>query len=322
MKAIVYEKYGTPDELKLKEVEKPIPKDDEVLIKVHASSINSWDWDRLTGKPYLYRLISGLFKPKLKILGADISGIVEAVGKDVTQFKPGDEVYGDTSAGNWGGFAEYVCANEKALITKPPTMTFEQASAIPQACVMALQAFREKRQMKEGDKVLMNGCGGAVGSFAIQLAKLFDLEITAVDNSHKLDFMSSLGADYVIDYTKEDFTKNGQQYDLIIDVVANRSVSEYSRVLSPNGTYTMIGGKIPSVLQIAILGPIISKKRGKRIGILAHQPNKDLQYINELFEAGKIIPQIDKVFPLNTLPDAFRYFEKGQFHGKIVISVG
>jgi len=322
MKAAVYEKYGTPDNLQLIEVERPIAKDNEVLVKVHAASINSWDWDRLTGKPYLYRLISGISKPKLKILGADISGIVESVGKDVTQFKPGDEVYGDMSAGSWGGFAEYVCANEKALVTKPPTMTFEQASAIPQACVMALQAFRDKRQMKEGDKVLMNGGGGAVGSFAIQLAKLFDLEITAVDSGFKQDFMGSIGADYVIDYTREDFTKNGQQYDLIIDVVANRSVSDYTRALSPEGVYAMIGGTIRSALQIALVGSLISKKHGKKISILAHQPNKDLGYINELFEAGKIIPQIDKVYPLNNLPEAFRFFENGQFLGKIVISVG
>lgn len=321
MKAIVYKKYGSPDVLKLQDIEKQIPKDDEVLVKVQASSINSWDWDRLTGKPYLYRLLSGITKPKLKVLGADIAGIVEKVGKNVTHIKVQDEVYGDMCEGNWGGFAEYVCANEKALIIKPPGMTFEQAAAIPQACVMALQGIRDQRQIKPGDKVLMNGAGGAVGSFAIQLAKIFGAHVTGVDAEHKHDFIKLCGADEVIDYTKTDFTNNGKQYDLILDVVANRSVFDYKRALSENGVYSMIGGKIPTVLQVGILGPLLSKKGGKSIGFLAHQPNKDLAYINELFDAGKLIPKIDMTFALHEVPDAFRYFEEGRFHGKIVIKI-
>lgn len=321
MKAIDYKKYGSPNVLKLQDIEKPIPKDDEVLVKVQASSINSWDWDRLTGKPYLYRLLSGITKPKLKVLGADIAGIVEQVGKNVTHIKAQDEVYGDMCEGNWGGFAEYVCANEKALIIKPLGMTFEQAAAIPQACVMALQGIRDQRQIKSGSKVLMNGAGGAVGSFAIQLAKLLGAHVTGVDGKHKHDFIKSCGADEVIDYKKENFTNNGQQYDLILDVVANRSVFEYKRALSEHGVYAMIGGKIPTVLQVVMLGPLLSKKGGKKIGILAHQPNKGLAYLNELFDAGELIPKIDKTFALHEVPDAFRYFEGGNFHGKIVIKI-
>lgn len=321
MKAIVYNKYGSPDVLRLQDIDKPVPKDDEVLVKVHAASINNWDWDRLTGKPYLYRLLSGISKPKLKVLGADIAGTVEKVGKNVTNFKVHDEVYGDMCEGNWGGFAEYVCANEKALIIKPPSMTFEQAAAIPQACVMALQGIQDQRQIKSGDKVLMNGAGGAVGSFAIQLAKIHGAHVTGVDGKHKLDFIKSCGADEVIDYTKENFTATGQQYDLILDVVANRSVSEYKHALSQNGVYAMIGGEIPTVLQVALLGPLISKKGGKKIGFLAHQPNKDLAYINKLFEDGKLTPKIDKVFTLQEVPEAFRYFEGGRFHGKIVVKI-
>jgi len=321
MKAIIYTKYGSPDVLELQEVEKPTPKEDEVLVKIRAASVNNWDWDRLTGKPYLYRLLSGIFKPKLQILGADVAGQVEAIGKNVKQIKVGDEVFGDLSEGSWGAFAEYVCAKENALIHKPTGMTFEQAAAIPQAGVMALQGLLEKRQLQPGQKVLMNGAGGGVGSFVLQLAKYFDAQVTGVDSTVKLEFMRSLGADHVIDYTKEDFTKNGQQYDLIIDVVANRSVLDYKRSLSPDGIYAMIGGKISSVLQIGLLGPLISGKEGKKIGILGIKTNKDLTYLNELFESGKIKPIIDKVYPLSETAQAIKYLGEGHVKGKVVITM-
>jgi len=321
MKAITYKKYGTPAVLQLEEVPKPSPGDNEVLVKVHASSVNNWDWDRLTGKPYLYRLISGISKPKLNILGADIAGVVESVGHNVSKFKPGDEVYGDMCEGNWGGFAEYVIAKENALAAKPKSMTFEQAAAIPQGGVMAAQAILDTKSLNKQDKVLMNGAAGAVGTFVIQLAKMLDVHITAVDSTEKLDFMLSLGADEVVDYKKEDFTKNGKQYDLLIDVVANRSVFDYQRALTSTGIMSAIGGTIPSMLQIGLIGSMLSKKDGKKIGLLMHKPNKYLEYINEMFESGKVTPVIDKVFPLEKTSDALQYLGDGKVMGKVIIKV-
>jgi NADPH:quinone reductase-like Zn-dependent oxidoreductase len=321
MKAVIYEKYGAPDVLKLKEIDTPIAGDNEVLIKVHAASVNSWDWDRLTGKPYLYQLISGIGKPKLKILGADVAEKVEAIGSNVSKFKPGDEVYGDLSEGNWGGFAEYVCAPEKSLVIKPSVMTFEAAAAIPQAGVMALQGIMDQRSVRPGQRILMNGAAGGVGTFAIQLAKMLGAHVTAVDSGAKMEFMRTLGADEVIDYTRVDFTKNGQQYDLILDVVANKSVRKYLLALKPGGVYAMIGGKISTILQIALLGALSGKKSGKNIGILVHKPNKGLEKINELFSTGKIKPIIDKVFPLDKTSEALQYVGAGKVMGKVVIKV-
>lgn len=321
MKAIVYTEYGSPDVLKLNEIDQPKPSEDEVLIKVHAASVNNWDWDRLTGRPYLYRLLSGISKPKLQILGADVAGKIEAVGENVKQFKIGDEVFGDLSDGNWGAFAEYVCAKENALIHKPESMTFEQAAAIPQAGVMAMQGLMDQKQLQPGQSVLMNGAGGGVGSFVIQLAKALNLHVTAVDSAAKFEFMRSLGADELVDYTSEDFTKNGHQYDLIIDVVANRSVFDYKRSLNENGVYVMIGGKIPTVLQVGLLGSLISGKQGKKIGILGIKPNKDLEQMIELFENGKIKPVIDKVFPLSETAQAIKYIGDGLVKGKVVITI-
>jgi len=253
VKAIVYTKYGPPDVLELKEVEKPTPKDNEVLIKVHAASVNSWDWDLLRGTPFLNRL-GGLLKPKYKILGADIAGRVEAVGRNVKRFQPGDEVFGDLSECGWGGFAEYVCARENALALKPASMTFEEVAAVPQAAVMALQGLRDKGQIQPGQKVLINGAGGGVGTFAVQIAKSFGAEVTGVDSTRKLDMMRSIGADQVIDYTREDFTKSGQRYDLILDVVAYRSIFDYKRALSPKGIYVFVGGSMAAAFQAVFLG--------------------------------------------------------------------
>ncbi len=240
MKAIVYEKYGPPEVLQLKEVEKPTPKDDEVLIKVHVASANAAGWHLLRADPFFVRLMGGgLLKPKNKILGADIAGRVEAVGRNVKQFQPGDEVFGDISGCGFGGFAEYVCARENALVLKPASMTFEEAAAIPQAAVLALQGLRDKRQIQPGQKVLINGAGGGVGTFAVQLAKYFGAEVTGVDSTKKLDMLRSIGADHVIDYTQKDYTKSGQCYDLILDVAAHRSIFDYKRALSPEGIYVM-----------------------------------------------------------------------------------
>jgi NADPH:quinone reductase-like Zn-dependent oxidoreductase len=320
MKAIVHTKYGPPEVLQLKEVPKPIPRDDEVLIKVQAVSVNRSDWEGLRGKP-LYARIGGLLRPRHQILGSDIAGRVEMAGRNVRRFRPGDEVFGDI-LGRLGGFAEYVCARESALALKPASMTFEEAAAIPQAAVIALQGIRDKGQVQPGQKVLVNGAGGGAGTFAVQLAKLYGAEVTGVDNSGKLDFMRSLGADHVIDYTREDFTKNGKQYDLILDVVAHRSVFAFKRALRSNGSYFLAGGSVATIFQILLLGPWIRATTGKKIRILAVKPNlKDMVYMTELCEAGKVTPVIDRRYPLSEVPEAIRYLGEGRTQGKVVITV-
>jgi len=251
------------------------------MIKVHAASVNDWDWGLLRGTPFLNRLVvSGLLKPKYKILGCDIAGRVEAVGGNVKQFHPGDEVFGDISGCNWGGFAEYVCARENALALKPASMTFEEAAAVPQAAVLALQGLRDKRQIQPGQKVLINGAGGGAGTFAVQIAKVFGAEVTGVDvdSTSKLDMMRSIGADHAIDYTQEDFTKNGQCYDLILDFAAHHSIFDYKRALSPKGIYVMVGGSTARIFQAMLIGPLISMTGSKKMGFLAHKPNKDFSF--------------------------------------------
>jgi len=320
MKAIVYEKYGSPDVLHLTEVEKPIPTDDQILIKVHAVSINGSDREGLIGKP-LYVRAGGLLKPGNKILGADIAGQVEFAGKNNTEFQPGDEVFGELPLYH-GGFAEYVCTTGKTMTLKPVSLTFEQAAAIPQAGVIALRGIRENGRVQPGQKVLINGAGGSAGSFAIQLAKLYGAEVTGVDNAGKLDFMRSLGADHVVDYTREDFTKSGKQYDLILDLVAHRSVFAYQRALRPNGTYFFLGGSVAVIFQILLLGPWIKRTTAKNIRILAVPQNrKDLISIKELCEAGKIVPIIDRRYSLSEVPEALRYVGEGRAKGKVVIVV-
>ncbi len=321
MKAIVYTKYGPPDVLKLEEVEKPTPREDEVLIKVHAASINDWDWELLRGKPFVNRLLFGLLKPKIKILGVDIAGRVESVGRNVKQFQPGDEVFGDISGCGWGGFAEYVCVPENALVLKPASMTFEEAAAIPQAAMLAVQGLRDKGHIQPGQRLLINGAGGGVGTFAVQIAKLYGVEVTGVDSSGKLDMLRSMGFDQVIDYTQEDFTKNGQCYDLILDVKTNRSIFDYTRALCPNGIYVTVGGSMVRLFQALILGPWISMISKKKIRIVGLKQNKDLAYMNELFEAGKVKPVIDGPYKLSEVPEAIRYFGEGNHKGKVVITV-
>jgi NADPH:quinone reductase-like Zn-dependent oxidoreductase len=318
VKAVVHTEYGLPDVLQIKEVAKPTPTDDEVLIKVQAASVNRSDWENLIGKP-LYARIGGLLKPRHQILGSDIAGRVEMAGRNIRQFQPGDEVFGHISSYT-GGFAEYVCVPEKALALKPASLTFEEAAAIPEAALIALQGIRDKGQVQPGQKVLINGAGGGAGMFAVQLAKLYGAEVTGVDNTEKLDFLRSLGADHVIDYTQEDFTKNGNQYDLILDVVASRSVFAYKRALRPNGSYFMVGGSVATIFQILLLG---SWMRSKKIRVLAVYPNpKDLVFLTELCEAGKVVPLIDRRYPLREVPEALRYLEEGHAKGKVVITVG
>jgi NADPH:quinone reductase-like Zn-dependent oxidoreductase len=319
MKAIIYTKYGGPEVLQVKETDKPYPKDDEVLVKVYAVSLNDWDWGLLQGD-LINRLLNGFLKPKKKILGSDIAGRIEAVGKNVTRFKTGDSVYGDLS-GQWGGFAEYVCAPEKALALKPGGMSFEEAASIPQAAMLAVQGLIDKGKIKPGQKLLINGAGGGVGTFALQIARLYGAEVTGVDSTGKLDMLRSVGFDHVIDYTKEDFTRNGQCYDLILDVKTNRSIFDYTRALSSNGVYVTVGGSLARLLQALLLGPWISMTRKKNIRIVALKPNKDLAYMNGLFETGKVKPVIDGPYRLDEVPDAFRVFAKGDHKGKIVITI-
>ncbi|MCP4601170.1 MAG: NAD(P)-dependent alcohol dehydrogenase [Proteobacteria bacterium] len=319
MKAIVYQKYGSPDVLELKEVEKPTPKDNDVLIKVHAASLNASDWEFLRGSP-LYTRIWGLLKPKYKILGSDIAGRVEAVGRNVTRFQKGDAVFGDIFE-CWGGFAEYVCAPESSLILKPDSITFDEAAAIPQAANVAVQGLRYKGQIQPGQKVLINGAGGGSGSFAVQIAKLFGAEVTGVDNTGKLDMMRSIGAGQIIDYTQEDFTQNEQRYDLILDLVASHSIFDYKRALTPRGVYVIVGGSLAYIFQTLFLGSLISMTGTKKFGILAVKPNKDLAFIIELIESGKVVPIIDKRYSLSEVPEALRYLGEGHARGKVVITL-
>jgi len=322
MKAIVYTKYGSPDVLEFKEVEKPAPKDDEVLVKVYAASVNAADLHMLRADPFLIRLSSGLLKPKNTILGADIAGRVEAVGSNVKQFKPGDEVFGDISGCGWGGFAEYVCACENALVLKPANSSFEEAAAVPMAAVTALQGLRDKGQIQSGQKVLINGASGGVGTFAVQIAKSFGAEVTAVCSTRNLDRVRSIGADQVIDYTQEDFTQNGQGYDLILAANGNRSISDYQRALGPKGTYVMSGGSMSQLSQAMLQGPWISMSGSKKMGSLLAKPNHaDLTFIKELIEAGKVKPVIDRCYPLSEASEALRYLEEGHAQGKVVITV-
>lgn len=321
MKAIVYHTYGSPAVLNLEEVAKPTPKDDEVLIKVHAASVNSWDLDLLKGD-LTNRLISGgLRKPKLKILGCDVAGQVEMVGRNVKQLQPGDAVFGDISECGWGAFAEYVCARESALLLKPTDLTFAQAAAMPQAGLLALQGLRDQQPVQPGQKVLINGAGGGVGTFAIQMAKAFGAEVTGVDSTQKLEIMRALGADHVIDYTQTDFTQNGQHYDLILDVMARRSLFDYQRALSPTGTFVMVGGAMTTVFQTLILGTWLSKRGGKKLRLLMHKPNKELATLRELFTTGKVTPVIGHCYPLAETAAALRALGAGDAQGKLVITV-
>lgn len=318
MKAIIYTKYGPPDILRLIELDKPAPGDNEALIKVHSASVNPLDWHFMRGKPYFIRLMAGLRKPKNTRLGVDVAGQVEAVGRNVTQFKPGDNVFGSCR----GAFAEYVCTSEQALVVKPENMTFEQAASVPVAGITALQCLRDKGQIQSGQKVLVDGAGGGVGTFAVQIAKAFGAEVTAVCSTKNLDLMRSIGADHVIDYTKEDFTKNERHYDLILAANGYHSIFAYRRALSPNGIFVIAGGSMSLLFQVTVLGSWISMTGSKKIrGMLAKLNQKDLGFIRELLETGKVKPVIDKLYPLSEVADAIKYLEEGHARGKVIISI-
>ena len=319
MKAIVYTKYGSPDVLQLKDVEKPTPKDDEILIKIHAASVNAYDWHFLTADIFLIRLMGGgLFKPKYTRLGADIAGRVEAVGKNVKQFQSGDEIFGMIR----GGFAEHACALENEVALKPSNLSFEEAAAVPMAGVTALQGLRDEGQIQAGQKVLIYGASGGVGTFAVQIAKAFGAEVTAVCSTQNLEQSRSIGADHVIDYTKEDFAQNGQQYDLILAVNGYRSLSAYKRALTPKGIYVMAGGTMAQIFQSMLMGSMMSKTGGRKMGgVSAKRSQKDLVCLTELLEAGKVVPVIDRRYPLSEAAEALRYLGEGHARGKIVITL-
>ncbi|MBI5966033.1 MAG: NAD(P)-dependent alcohol dehydrogenase [Chloroflexi bacterium] len=324
MKAIVCTKYGSPDVLQLQEVAKPAPKDDEVLIKIHAASINSRDWRMMRANPFFIRLMPGGFlQPKNKILGADVAGQVEAVGRYVKQFKLGDEVFGYLpSATGRGTFAEYVCANEKAITLKPANLTFEQAAAVPVAALTALQGLRDKGNIQTGQKVLINGASGGVGTFAVQIAKAFGAEVTAVCSTRNLDMVRSLGADHIIDYKKEDFTQNGQRYDLILAANGYHPISDYLRALSPDGIYVVAGGSMLQLFQSARQRWRASKTWSQKTYVVSLvQSQKDLIFMKELLEAGKVVPVIDGCYPLSNTAEAFQYYEKMHPKGKVVITL-
>ena len=324
MKAIVFAKYGPPDVLQLKEVDKPVPQDDEVLVKIHAASVNAADWRMMRADPFLVRLYAGLLKPtKFQILGADIAGRVEAVGKNVRQFKAGEEVFGDVFASGFGGFAEYKCARESELVLKPANLSFEEAAVVPLAAMTALHGLRDKGQIQPGQKVLINGASGGVGTFAVQLAKHFGAEVTAVCSTGKVDMARAIGADHVIDYTQEDFTRSGRQYDLILAVNGFHSIFDYRRALSPRGIYVMTGGNTAQLFQALLLGPWLSMAGKQKMGALTSTPNqKDMLFLKGLLESGKLKPVIDRRYPLSEVPAAVRYVEQGHAKGKVVITVG
>ena len=317
MKAIIYTKYGSPDVLQFIEVERPAPKDNEVLVKVHAASANPADWHTMRAKPFLARMANGLLKPKNPRLGADLAGRVEAVGKNVTQFQIGDDVFGELPLDGMGSFAEYVCSTEDALALKPARLTFEQAATVPLAAFTALQGLRNKGKIQAGQKVLINGASGGIGTFAVQIAKSFGTEVTGVCSTRNLELVRSIGADHVIDYTREDFTQKDQRYDLIFDTVGNLSISGCKRVLSPNGICSVAGFTTMSHLfGVMLFG-------GAKVGMMetASSNKKDLLFLKELLDTGKIVPVIDRQYPLSETAEAIRYLETGRARGKVVIKV-
>ncbi len=319
MKAIVCKKYGPPEVLQMEEVEKPAPDENQVLIKVHAASINAGDYRTMNPDAFVIRLMSGLLKPKAPRLGWDVAGRVEAVGTNVKQFRPDDEVFGCAN----GTFAEYVVAKEDRLVLKPANRSFDDVAALPVAALTALQGLRDAAKIQAGQKVLIQGASGGVGTFAVQFAKLFGAEVTAVCSTRNLDMARSLGADHVIDYTKEDFTRSRQRYDLIFAVNGYRPLSAYQRALNPQGIYICAGGTMRQFFQAILRGPLMSRKDGKKMGTMgiAKINQKDLVYLGELLEAGKIVPVIDRRYPLSEIAEAFRYIENTHAQGKIVITM-
>jgi len=324
MKAYNIKNYGAPDKvLKLKETKQPEPKSTEVQVKVCATTINDYDWCITTGKPFAYRLFFGITNPRKKLMipGMEVAGIVERVGNNATKFKVGDAVYGDISGFGFGSFAEFLCIDEKALARKPDSMSFEEATSIPHAAMLALQGLRDVGQIKDGQKILINGGGGGVGSFGIQIAKLYNVDVTGVDTGEKLKAMKTQGFDNIIDYKKEDFTKSDQRYDLILDCKTNRSLWKYLNVLEPEGKYVSIGGRSSNLLQMLYMSPILKLFSKKRLHMVMLKANKDLEYINQLYVDNKINCVIDGPYPFDKIPWAIQRFGDGLHNGKIVISV-
>jgi len=320
MKAVVYTRYGPPEVLRLADVETPVPKDTEVLVKVHAVALNASDWEVLRGKP-LYSRIGGPFRPRHHVLGSDIAGRVEAVGRAATLFRPGEDVFADILS-HMGGFAEYVCVPQAALAPLPDRMTYEQAAALPQAGAIALQGIRDKGQVRRGQRVLINGAGGGSGMYAVQLAKLDGAEVTGVDNTEKLEFMHSLGADHIIDYTREDFTRAGRAYDLILDLAAHRPAWAYAGSLRRGGRYRYVGGSVATLLQVLLLGPVIGRAGRKKMRLLAVRLGaRHLAPLVELCQAGKITTVIDRRYRLSQVPEALRYLGEGHAKGKVIVIV-
>jgi len=314
MKAIVYRRYGSPDVLRCEEIERPAAGDGEVLIKVCAASVNPADWHFMRASPYVVRAMTGWSKPRNTRLGADVAGQVEAVGRNVTQFRPGDEVFGTSR----GSFAEYVCAAQDRLARKPANLTFEQAAAVPLAGITALQGLRDKGRIQRGQKVLINGAAGGVGTFAVQIAKSFGAAVTGVYSTRNVDMVRSIGADDILDYTREDYTRSGARYDLILDCVGNHSLSACRRTLRPKGTYVAVGGSLGRSLRAALLSRFVGQNL---VMLLASTKREDLVVLKELIEAGKVTPVLDRRYPLSEVPEAIRYLEEGHVRGKVVIGV-
>lgn len=323
MKAIIRDRYGSSEVLRLEEIPRPTCGDGDMLVRVHAASVNAGDWHLMRGEPLLVRLaFGGLRRPKLKVLGADVAGRVEAVGGSVQRFQPGDEVFGDLSDFGFGAFAEYVCVPERALVPKPSNLSLEEAAAVPLAAGAALQGLRDKGRIGAGRKVVVNGASGGVGTFAVQIAKSFGAEVTGVCSGKNVDMVRSIGADHVIDYTREDFTRNGEAYDLILDAAAFRSVLDYRRALSREGIYVMIGGATARMFQTMVVGPWVSMTGARKMEFLLVKPNRDdLTLLRDLVEAGKVTPVIDRRYALSEVPEAIAYLEGGHARGKVVITV-
>ncbi len=322
MKAILLTRYGSPDVLQVTEVEKPVPNENQVLIKVMAASANPLDWHRMRGEPFLARMGEGLRKPQDPRLGADVAGQVESVGKNVTEFKPGDEVFGAVGAGS---FAEYVCTRDKNLALKPANVSFEAAAAAPVVGYTALQGLRDHGKIRAGQKVLVNGAAGGIGTFAVQLAKSYGTEVTGVCSTRNLDMVCSIGADHVVDYTREDFTRTGQQYDLIYDAIGNRSIFDYRRALAPLGKCVIAGfTSLPRLFEHMVLGPLVSRRGNRKVGMMgiSNAKKEDLLTIQELLETGKVVSVIDRRYPLTETAEAIRYLETLHARGKVIINVG
>jgi NADPH:quinone reductase-like Zn-dependent oxidoreductase len=322
MKAFVYTRYGPPEMLQLRELERPAPGDHEVLVKVHAVSVNAADWRMLMARPFLARLGNGLLRPRRQVLGADVAGTVEAVGKDVHGLRPGDAVLGDLARFGWGGFAEYACAPEEAWASKPAGLPFAEAAAMPLAGVTALQGLRDAGGLRPGEKALINGASGGVGTFAVQLAKHLGAAVTAVCSAGKAELVRSLGADHVVDYGREDFTRGAERYDVILAANGYHRIRDYRRALAPGGRYVMAGGTSAQIFEALLLGPLVFSGSGRRMTALSAAANReDLALLADLCRAGKVRPVIDRRFPFGAVPEAVRYVAEGHASGKVVVEV-